>query len=146
MPKQISDFIAATSVADVDNFLIQTSGGITQRVPGNVMSYVSWSKGSDIASASTLTLGDGNYFDITGTTTITAINNKKIGFCVKLHFDSSLTLQHDASNLILPGGSNITMEAGSEAEFIEYDTGKWRCTSITQNSGAPLVSDFGNLD
>src|SRR5574343_1836492 len=34
-----------------------------------------WAKGADVASANALALGtDGNYFDITGTTTITSIN------------------------------------------------------------------------
>ena len=44
---------------------------------------VSWSKGSDVASAGALTLGtDGNYFDITGTTTITSIATLGIGTVV----------------------------------------------------------------
>lgn len=86
-----------------------------------------WTKGTDVASAAALTLGDGNYFDITGTTAITSIGTKGVGTVIKLHFDGALTLTHHATDLILPGGANITTAAGDEAEFVEYATGDWRC-------------------
>ncbi len=90
-----------------------------------------WAKGADVASASTLTLGDdGNYFDITGTTTITAIASKGVGTVVKLHFDGALTLTHNATDLVLPGGVSIRTAAGDEAEFVEYASGDWRCTNF----------------
>ncbi len=97
-----------------------------------------WGKGVDVASASSLTLGnDGNYFDITGTTTITSIATKGVGTIVKLHFDAALTLTHNATDLVLPGGANITTAAGDEAEFIEYASGDWRCTNY-QKAATPL--------
>lgn len=87
-------------------------------------------KGADVASANALTLGaDGNYFDITGTTAITSIGTLGIGRIVKLHFDGVLTLTHHSTDLVLPGAANITTEGGDEAEFFEYATGDWRCTS-----------------
>ena len=99
-----------------------------------------WSKGADVASATALTLGtDGNYFDITGTTSITSIGGLTIGTIIKLHFDGALTLTHHATNLILPGGANITTAAGDEAEFVEYATGQWRCTNYTKAANAPGV-------
>lgn len=104
---------------------------------------VKWAKGADVASASTLTLGDdGNYFDITGTTTITAIATKGAGTVVKLHFDASLTLTHHATDLVLPGGANITTAAGDEAEFVEYATGDWRCTNYQKASISPTKPCF----
>jgi hypothetical protein len=94
-----------------------------------------WSKGADVASANALTLGaDGNYFDITGTTAITSIATVGVGTVVKLHFDGALTLTHHATDLILPGGANITTAAGDEAEFVEYATGDWRCTNYSPAS------------
>ena len=96
-----------------------------------------WTKGADVASASSLTLGDGNYFDITGTTTVTAISTKGTGTVVKLHFDAALTLTHHASNLVLPGGANITTAVGDEAEFTEFTTGQWRCTNYQVAASAP---------
>jgi len=98
-----------------------------------------WSKGADVASSAALTLGtDGNYFDITGTTAITSIGSLGIGTVIKLHFDDTLTLTHHATDLVLPGLFNIVARVGDEAEFIEYDTGKWRCTNYESASGGKI--------
>jgi hypothetical protein len=109
---------------------------------------VRWSKGADVASASALAIGsDGNYFDVTGTTTITSINTAggdgNIAPTIKLHFDAALTLTHHATDLILPGGANITTAAGDEAEFIEYASGDWRCTNYVSADGAPIIAIEG---
>lgn len=88
---------------------------------------VGWSQGSDIASATTLTVPtDGNIFDITGTTTITGINTVGVGTFVVFQFDAALTLTHHATNLILPGGTNITTAAGDHALLWEYGAGTWK--------------------
>ena len=52
---------------------------------------IQWSKGADVASATALAvLTDGNYFDVTGTTTITSINTTGgVGTLIKLHFENS---------------------------------------------------------
>jgi hypothetical protein len=101
---------------------------------------VRWAKGADVASANALTLGtDGNYFDITGTTAITSIGTLGVGTIIKLHFDAALTLTHNATDLILPAGVNITTAAGDEAEFIEYASGDWRCTQYTRANGQPVA-------
>lgn len=105
---------------------------------------IQWSKGADVASATALVLlTDGNYFDVTGTTTITSMNTTAVGNVVKIHFDGILTLTHDATNLILPGAANITTAAGDEAEFVEYASGNYRCTNYTKASGEPVVSAGG---
>ena len=103
---------------------------------------VQWSKGADVASATggaaLALLADGNYFDITGTTTITSFNTTGgAGTFVVLHFDGALTLTHHATNLILPGAANILTAAGDEAIFVEYDTGKYRCILYTPAANIP---------
>jgi len=97
-----------------------------------------WVKGADIASANALVLGiDGNYADVTGSTTITSISDKGgTGYVQKLHFDGALTLTHHATDLILPDGANITTAAGDEAEFVNYAAGGWRYTGGTAVAGA----------
>jgi len=104
---------------------------------------IQWSQGADVASATALAvLTDGNYFDVTGTTTITSINTTGgAGTQIKLHFDGALTLTHHATNLILPGGVNITTAAGDEAEFIEYGAGTYRCTNYVRASGKAVDVD-----
>ena len=101
---------------------------------------IQWSKGADVASAAELpVLTDGNYFDVTGTTTVTSIATTAVGNLIKLHFDDALTLTHHATDLILPGGANITTAAGDEAEFIEYAAGDYRCTSYQKADGTPVT-------
>ena len=94
------------------------------------LTTVHMTKGADVASAATITIpADGNYHDVTGTTTITGINSVAVGTVQKLHFDGILTLTHDATNLILPGGKNITTFAGLEIELVEYAVGDFRYLS-----------------
>lgn len=98
-------------------------------------------KGANVASASSLALGDdGNYFTVTGTTTITSISTKAVGTRVTLRFSGILTLTHHATDLILPGGANITTAAGDAAQFVEYASGDWVCIAYQRASGAALVA------
>lgn len=93
------------------------------------------SKGVDIASSGTITIPDaGNLFDVTGTTTITAINDAWDGRVAILRFDGALTLTHSAS-LVLPGASNITTETGDIVAMINETTGVWRCAFYQPNDG-----------
>lgn len=104
---------------------------------------VPWAKGADVASANALPiLTDGNYFDVTGTTSITSIDTTgQVGTVIKLHFDAILIITHHATDLILPGGANITTAAGDEAEFVEYASGDWRCTSFQTATTTPVAGD-----
>lgn len=88
-----------------------------------------WRHGIDVASAAALTLGDGNIFDITGTTDITSIVTKGVGTIIVLQFDDVLTVTHNATDLVLPGGANIDTTAGDVLIFEEYATGDWRLIS-----------------
>ena len=106
---------------------------------------VTFKQGSDVASANSMTLGDGTYFDITGTTTINTIATKGIGTRVVLHFDGALQLTH-SSDLVLPGGANITTAAGDIAELYEYASADWRVTSYSKASGAAVVGSSFNTD
>ncbi len=97
------------------------------------------SKNADIASAAALPVLAPGYADVTGTNAITSINSLGIGTVIKLHFDAILTLTHHATDLILPGGANITTAAGDEAIFVEYASGDWRCINYTKANGTPVI-------
>jgi hypothetical protein len=101
-----------------------------------------WEQGSDVASAGTISLGEGGYFNITGTTTITDIDfaTDKAGRPAWVKFAGSLTLTHNATTLILPGGANITTAAGDTACFISEGTDNVRCVSYNKASGAAVVA------
>ena len=125
-----------------DNTALTLSGTGTGGVKVN--DFFVQTKGADIASGTTLTLGkDGNQFDITGTTTITGIATQGIGSYVTLHFDGILTFTHHSTNLILPGAANITTAAGDIAVMYEYASADWRCVSYTKASGAAVVAGGG---
>lgn len=86
-----------------------------------------WDKGADIASAAELTLTtDGNFFDVTGTTTVTSISTAAIGTIIRFQFDGALLLTHNATSLILRGGRNYTTVAGDLFTFISEGSGNWR--------------------
>lgn len=82
-----------------------------------------WEKGNDIASAGTISIGEGGYFHVTGTTAITDIDfaTDKSGRAVWLIFDGALTLTHHATTLILPAGANITTAAGDACLVVSED-------------------------
>lgn len=88
------------------------------------------SKGADVASADEITLGAiGNFFDITGTTTINHINKTDwpAGTPVTLQFDASLTVTHNAAapsgteaSILLAGGANFNATADDTLQLV-YD-------------------------
>lgn len=101
-----------------------------------------WEQGSDIASAGTISVGEGGYFNVTGTTTITDIDfaTDKTGRRVWLKFAGALTLTHNSTTLILPGGASITTAAGDTAEFVSEGSDNVRCVSYTKASGKPVAN------
>jgi len=105
-----------------------------------------WEKGADIASAGTVSIGEGGYFHITGTTTITDIDpaTDKAGRAFWLEFDGILTLTHHATTLILPTGANITTAAGDTALFISEGSDAVRCMGYERASGAAVSGLTGS--
>ncbi len=98
-------------------------------------------KGADVIAATNMTLGiDGNYYVITGNTAIVSIIHAQAqpGTVIRLKFSGTPIVTHHATNLILPGGANLTMAAGNVMELVNIDTSKWRCTNILKADGAPL--------
>jgi hypothetical protein len=120
--------------------------GIVSRKIDTYYKTQTWSKGADVASANALSPGsDGNYFDVTGTTSITSIASLGIGTVIKLHFDAALTLTHNATDLVLPGAKSITTATGDEAEFIEYADGDWRLTNYQRAAGKTSAHAYGRV-
>jgi hypothetical protein len=84
-------------------------------------------KGADIASAATIAIvPPGNYFHITGTTTITRITTTNIydGYAVDFYFVSAIALTNGVGvsganfPLQLAGGVNASLTAGSKMRLI----------------------------
>lgn len=94
-------------------------------------------KSSNIASAATtdLSTATGQFVHITGTTTITSFGTSPAGVVRNLVLDGALTLTHNATSLILPGGSSIITAAGDRAVAISEGSGNWNVLSYTRAAG-----------
>ena len=105
-------------------------------------------KGADVASAATVDLGainDGSYVKITGTTTITSFGTIAAGVERTLLFADALTLTHDVTKIILPGGANIVTVAEDVAVFVSEGAGLWRCKSYQRKAVPPSVPLDGSV-
>lgn len=92
-----------------------------------------------IASAASCDIGAAGslFLQVTGTTTISSFGSvaNRLRF---LRFAGALTLTHNATSLILPGGANIVTAAGDTALFASDGSGNWRCRHYTRVSGLPV--------
>ncbi len=106
-----------------------------------------WEQGSDIASSGTISVGEGGYFNITGTTTITDIDfaTDKAGRKAWVKFAGILTLTYNGSTLILPTGASITTAAGDTAEFVSEGSDVVRCVAYTRANGQALAAGAVSL-
>ena len=102
--------------------------------------YVFQRKSADIASAGTtdLSTATGEFVDVTGTTTITALGTVAAGRRFILRFNGALTFTHNATSLILPGGANITTASGDTADVVSLGSGNFLCVRYTRANAAPL--------
>ena len=98
-----------------------------------------------LASATTTDIGaeKSERVAISGTTTIT-------GFGTKTHrrrflrFTGALTLTHNATSLILPGGADITTVAGDTAIAVSDGSGNWRVIQYTRGADGPDQFDVAD--
>jgi hypothetical protein len=103
-------------------------------------------KGGDIASASPTVIDtDGDYFDVTGTTSFSAFTvaaNRHF----TLQFDGALTMTHHATNLDLPGEDDIITAAGDVAEFFSTGTNTVQCVNYTKADGSAVKIKDESID
>tara|TARA_R110000737_G_scaffold4326_1_gene14204 strand:+ start:2434 stop:3330 length:897 start_codon:yes stop_codon:yes gene_type:complete len=133
------DLSASIKNADIASAVFSSITGI-----GALTNNLQESKGADLASATTITLGtDGNYFDITGTTTIGYINSTgyQAGSRVTLQFDGILTVTHAKAgatgaqvNITLDAAADKTTAAGNTLT-LTYDGTTWRETGGAGGGG-----------
>lgn len=97
---------------------------------------------ASVASAATVDLGaqQGDYIQITGTTTITSFGTTaRPGMQKTVVFAGALTLTYNSSSLILPSANNITTAAGDTAVMRCESSGNWRCISYNKANGQAVV-------
>lgn len=122
-----SDPAAGTQLVQIKNNAGTVKSALTSDGGAVLSARLHIAKGADIASGSTLTPGlDGNYFHVTGTTTITAIATAQAGSVVFLEFDGVCQMTYNATSLILQGAANFTSAAGDMIAFVSEGSGNWR--------------------
>lgn len=102
------------------------------------------SLGTDVASATTTDIGlsSSDFVTITGTTTITSFG-APTAFGRRhlwLVFASTVTVTHNATSLILPGGVNYTTSAGDVLEVVNISGSNWRVVGVSKNDGTPYLT------
>lgn len=97
-----------------------------------------------IASSTTTDLASGlsHVVLISGTTAITSFGSNALTRdpIYYIRFSGILTLTHNATSLILPGGANITTAAGDTAVVKYEGSGNWRVLEYTRANGKAIVS------
>ena len=94
--------------------------------------------GVDVASSASITLGSGNFFNITGSTTITSIAIKPAGTMVVLTFGSNDAIIRDGSGLRLnrdyyaenSGGGNTLTLLSDGTNWVEVARFPSKCRSV----------------
>lgn len=91
-----------------------------------------------VASAGTTPIGAAasSEVNITGTTTITAFDTVAAGTVREGYFSGILTLTHNGTSLLLPGGKNITTAANDRFRALSLGSGNWIVLIYTTTSGA----------
>ena len=105
------------------------------------------SKGSDITAASAITIpAVGNYFVVTGNTTINSIVDSWVGRTVVMKFSGTPQLTNSAG-LVLINGANIAISAGDTVILNNESTGVWKCVVHQPYAGnQPYDADTAKLD
>lgn len=137
---------ATADASDLNPADVDVDGGVASGTSINfsrqdhVHEFKNWFiEGVSTSSATTLIIpAIGNFFHVTGTTQIDAIEDTENGRIILLEFDDVLQITQHPTNLIIPNGKNITTEAGDFGIFMQYATGDWRCLSFIQKGSGHL--------
>jgi hypothetical protein len=103
-----------------------------------------FAKGTNVAGAGTISLGDGGYFNITGsgwTCTDIDFTNPTDGRYAALYIVTDGILTHDATTLPLPGAANISLVAGDIVEIWQSNGNEIKVT-VERASGRPITETW----
>jgi len=125
--------------------VVITTTGYTLTVNGIISGWPTFSGSgtvtinyTSVASAATINLAAlaSNFVHVTGSTgPVTSLGSVPYGKEFTLVFDSTPTLTHNATSLILPGAGNITATAGDVFRFRSEGSGNWRCIAYIAAAG-----------
>ncbi len=104
--------------------------------------FSGYSAEEGIASAATTDIGASSSIlvAITGTVTITSFGSAPAGTFRQGRFTGVLTLTHNGTSLIIPGGASIVTAANDRFEAYSLGSGNWIVTNYVPASQASVVS------
>lgn len=112
---------------------------------------LNWAAAVTVASAGTtadIGAAASNLVILSGTVTITAFPSAAAGVAKWVKHTGAHLLTHNATNLILLGGANITTAAGAISFFVSEGSGNWRQYCYQRADGkaiiAPTSSDISD--
>lgn len=131
---------AGVGVVQGDKALVSCDGsdcidfmsGKLSKAGGQMTGAINEAKGTDIASGASIDLGaaTGNFVDVTGTATITALGTVAAGARRRVRFTGAATVVHNGTSLLLPGAANLSAQANDGAEFVSLGSGNWWCSGV----------------
>lgn len=138
LPAATPTTTGAVELATTTEVLTGTEAGAFVSTPDGLAAL--WEKGANESSATTVSFGEGGLFHITGTTTITDIDFDVAtnGRCVTAIFDSALTLTHNATTLLLPGGVDILTAANDRATICQDAADNVYVINYVRAAGTPV--------
>lgn len=141
-----NNFSAAKT--EIEALQAAVASALVAKAGDTLTGALNWSATQTIASAATTDIGaaTSNSVIVSGTTTITALGTIAAGAERVVQFSGALTLTHNATSLILPGGASITTAAGDVAYFVSLGTGNWRCTGYQKANGQAVVASGASMD
>lgn len=136
------------SPADLREWLEDaTASFVTQKDKSTLENAIYEAEGNALAAASVVDLASatGNFLHITvsGSQTIASFGNCPAGARFVLVFDGVCDIQYNATQLILPGLSNITTAVGDCMMLISEGSSNWRAVGYFSASGSGLGTITG---
>lgn len=133
---------SATGVVELATTGEAHGGSDTTRA---IVSSALYAAAADVASAGTTDIGAAasGVVRITGTTTITSLGTAAAGVRRAGYFAGALTLTHNGTSLILPGGASITTAANDRFDALSLGSGNWIVLDYTKASGEAVVGGSG---
>ena len=127
--------------------LTALAADITNKTGDTMTGALNWATAVTIASGASVAIGAAisNYVIISGVATVTAFDTISQGAFRWCRCSGALTLTHNATSLILPGGANILAVAGDWFLAVSEGGGNWRVafyakTTVTGSGSAVLAT------
>lgn len=133
----------ANDSGNLDSGLSAVSYGLVSAANPSISPQMVYRSGASVASAATTDIWGvaGDYIHITGTTGITSLGTAPYAGAERtIIFDGALTLTHNATSLVLPGGANITTAANDRMIVRADTTANMMVVNYVKASGAAIVS------